>query len=164
MGMTTVQEDHDDHILGQLTQARGFTLIELLITVAIIGILSAIAIPSYNDYVVRSKLVEAVNGLMSLRVKLEQHYQDHRSYGPAGGNCGLPASSFPAGKYFAFTCLVGATDQEYVVRAKSRANVGLGNEGDYEYSVDQSDVRATPYFRGVAETVTCWLKKRGDTC
>ena len=60
--------------------SQGFTLIEVMITVAIIGILAAVAYPSYTDYVRKSHIQEAFSNLSAYRAKLEQYYQDNRAF------------------------------------------------------------------------------------
>jgi len=54
---------------------HGFTLIELMIVVAIIGILAAIAIPAYQDYTVRSKVTELINGAGVCKTSVAEYYQ-----------------------------------------------------------------------------------------
>ncbi|WP_150326448.1 pilin, partial [Enterobacter hormaechei] len=56
------------HSKGPRSQAGGFTLIELMIVVAIVGILAAVALPVYNNYMVKSKLTEATTTLDAARV------------------------------------------------------------------------------------------------
>src|SRR5579864_6901524 len=63
---------------------RGFKLIELMITVAIVAILAAIALPSYRDYVLRGQITQATNALSTLRANMERQYQDNRQYTTQG--------------------------------------------------------------------------------
>ena len=55
---------------------QGFTLIELMIVVAIIGILAAVAIPSYQDYTARAQVTEAVNLSAGFKTGMAEYYQD----------------------------------------------------------------------------------------
>jgi type IV pilus assembly protein PilE len=63
-----------------MKRSRGFTLVELMIVVAILGILAAIAIPTYRNYVSSAKRSEAKANLETLRLLEEQYFADQRTY------------------------------------------------------------------------------------
>src|SRR5256885_5749913 len=102
---------------------RGFTLLEMLITVAIVGILAAIAVPSYGYFVTRSRIIEATTALGDIRSQMEKYYMDNRRY-DNGGACGIdtlvfkPIAAFNASsKNFVISCPPGAlTATTYVLQ------------------------------------------------
>ena len=53
-----------------------------MITLAIVAILAAIAVPSYSEYVKRARITEAVAALADMHVKMERYFQDNRRYDP----------------------------------------------------------------------------------
>jgi len=74
-------------------QQNGFTLIELMIALAIVGILAAIAYPSYQDSVMKSLRTDATGALLGLANAMERHFTETNSYLGAGtdaGNTGIP--------------------------------------------------------------------------
>jgi type IV pilus assembly protein PilE len=138
-------------------KSHGFTLIEVLIAMVVLGILATIAIPNYSRYVTRGQLVEATNALAEYRVRMEQFYQDNRSYQNAGGACGAPVPGNLTN--FAITCALAAAGQAYTATA-----TGAANAAGFVYTVDQANVRATtsiPAYWGTLgpDAATRWVTR-----
>lgn len=72
-------------INSTMNKNKGFTLIEMMITVAIIGILAAIAYPSYTEYVVRSNRSAAQQFMLDIANREEQYMLDARQYTDLNG-------------------------------------------------------------------------------
>jgi type IV pilus assembly protein PilE len=139
----------------------GFTLIELMVTVAIIAILAAVALPSYTTYITRSKIAEATSNLLAMRTKMEQFFQDNRTY--VGACVAGTVAALPTGKYFNYTCPAAAlTATTYTIQAD-----GQGNDlANLTLTIDQANVRRTVSVPAgwTMPATNCWVSKKSGDC
>lgn len=136
------------------TSERGFTLIEVMITVAIVAILAAIALPSYTAYLQRSRVPPALDALSALATRLEQRFQDTGSYAN-GAACG---ATMPAAENFAVACVLSNGGQGFTATA-----TGSGPVSGYSYTINHQGVRVTTAHPKGAPAANCWSMK-GSVC
>lgn len=134
----------------------GFTLIEMMIVVAIIGILAAIALPAYQDYVKRGKIIEGTSALSDARAQLEHYYDNGVAHSYTGFTC--PGNT----KNFAIDCS-DLSDSTYTVTATGISSQGMGG---FTYSINQTNTKTTvavPTGWKVPSS-SCWAIRRDGSC
>lgn len=131
---------------------------EVMITVAIIGILSAIAVPSYNSYITDSRRNEAKNSLLELGQFMERHYTANSSYGTVStgvttslDESDLPFDSVPKdGGTAYYNVTVTSSSATYTLTLTPTCVMTGDACGDY--TLDQTGTHTT----ASAANTTCW--------
>jgi type IV pilus assembly protein PilE len=125
-----------------MTRHSGFTLIELLITVVIVGILMAIAMPSYGTYIVKARRIEATSVLTQIQLAQEKYRGNNLAYAKLT-QLGLS----PTSSYYTFS--VTPTGDEYTLTAKA-----IGNQAS---DTQCSTILIQQLNTGVSQTpAACW--------
>ena len=129
----------------------GFTLIEVMITVAIVGILAAIAYPSYMQYLLTSSRAQAVTELTEIANLQEQYYLDHNRYAASLDQLGYPTAVITT-ENGRFNVQVSSTDREINFVATATAiNQQLNDTACLTFSLNYQQ-------RKTATSSDCWNK------
>jgi len=156
----------------------GVTLLELLIVVVLVGVLAAIAVPSYSAYVVRGQRTAAKTALMQAAQFLERNYTSNGCYKygtpatcqtPAGAALALPSSNAPTDGG-AFTYAIGVafpTDQSYTLTATPCGAGGTcpsGSNGSFTdpdcgaLTLDNTGGKTANGTLGTDPAAPCWQR------
>lgn len=143
-------------------KTRGFTLLEVMITVAIVGILAAIALPSYADYVTRSKIIDGTTKLGDFKAKMDKYFMDNRTY-LNGVTCGITPPVPSAADYFQITCgPPPPTGTTFLIRATGIPAKGMS--ALFVYTINEFNAKTSAGPGGTYTAPNCWAVRKDGSC
>lgn len=134
---------------------RGFTLIEVLVTIVIVAILAAIAYPTYQDQVRKSRRTEAISNLLIMANLQERYYQSNFLYPVTNATIVFAP---PAGAYYTYDIPVGNTTT-FTVRARApAASAQYLDTKCRTFALTGAGARAATDSGGADSTAQCWQR------
>ncbi len=137
-----------------MNRNRGFTLIEMLITVTILIILAAVAIPNYRGHVLRSNRSDAMAALMRIAAAQEKFYLQNNTYTNTLGTDGLNIETTSANEHFNLT--VRDADLAGFVAEATATGKQTADEKCAFFSIDQAGNRFAKSDTDADTTGLCW--------
>ena len=130
----------------------GFTLIELMITVAILAIVAAVAIPAYTSYVDRGKRAEARTALLDIAARQERYYSNNRQYADQLSKLRMSGTKSENGYYtLSVTLPSGSNNQDFDATATPS---GWTDDKCGNLSIDETGVKT----QSLGDRALCWGK------
>lgn len=130
----------------------GFTLIEILITVAILAIVAAVAIPSYTSYVDRGKRAEARTALLDIAARQERYYSNNRQYAANLSDLNMSGTKSENGYYtLSVTLPSGSNNQDFDATATPD---GWTDDKCGNLSIDETGAKT----QSLGDRALCWGK------
>ena len=136
-----------------LKKSRGFSLIELLVAVAIIGILTAVALPSYRNYVMKSNRTVAINAILELASRQARYYTTNNGYSTSMVTLGYAADPNPvpsASQTYYNVSVAATTASSFSLQAVPVGSQASDACGTYTYT----DLGVQGVSSGTVST--CW--------
>jgi type IV pilus assembly protein PilE len=113
--------------LPRLSRVLGFTVIELMITVAIIGILASVALPSFQNNVIKTRRTDVQQKLVSHAQALERYYSTNGKYVETAGGTTCGIATLPTDTYYTLT--VACADNTFTITATPVTTSMQKNDG-----------------------------------
>lgn len=132
------------HMECRMQNSKGFTLVELMIAVAIIGILAAIALPAYNNYVTQARRTEAQSFMHELAMRQERYRATSSSY----ASTSQISANVDSLDYYSFS-VVSPTATTYIIRGSAVGSQATADSTCSTLDLDQAASRSP---------ASCWKK------